>query len=68
MLVSVLSGTPNTEAKPAPITDPEKIAGSSESYVDLQKAITGLSGNDLQAPVTVRKRHDEAGCADADSQ
>ena len=25
MLLGVLSGTPNTEAKPAPITDPEKL-------------------------------------------
>src|SRR6266566_4406887 len=41
MLIGVLSGTPNTGAQPAPITDPEK----------LQKAITGLSDNDLQAPV-----------------
>jgi len=52
MLVGVLSGTPNTEAKPAPITDPEKLQQALKaSYVDLQKAITGLSDNDLQAPV-----------------
>ena len=52
MLVGVLSGTLNTGAKPAPITDPEKLQEALKaSYVDLQKAITGLSDNDLQAPV-----------------
>jgi uncharacterized damage-inducible protein DinB len=52
MLVEVLSGTPNTEAKPAPITDPEKLQEVLKtSYVNLQKAITGLSDQDLQAPV-----------------
>src|SRR5450755_1462255 len=52
MLVGVLSGTPNTEAKPAPITDPEKLQEALRaSYANLQKAITALSDNDLQAPV-----------------
>jgi len=52
MLVGVLSGTPNTGAKPAPITDPEKLQEALKaSYVDLQKAIAGLSDQDLQAPV-----------------
>src|SRR5258708_14619790 len=52
MLVGVLSGTPNKGAKPAPITDPEKLQEALKAtYVDLQKAITGLSDNDLQAPV-----------------
>src|SRR6478735_4360405 len=52
MLAGVLSGTPNTGAKPAPITDPEKVQEALKtSYVDLQKAITGLTDNDLQAPV-----------------
>ena len=52
LLAGVLSGTPNTGAKPAPITDPEKLQEALKaSYVDLQKAITGLSDNDLQAPV-----------------
>ena len=52
MLVGVLSGTPNAGAKPAPITDPEKLQEALKaSYIDLQKAITGLSDNDLQAPV-----------------
>ena len=42
----------NTEAKPAPIADPEKLQESLKaSYVNLQKAITGLSDQDLQAPV-----------------
>jgi len=52
MLVGVLSGTAKTGAKPAPITDPEKLQEALKaSYVELQKAITGLSDNDLQAPV-----------------
>ena len=52
MLVGVLSGTPNTEAKPAPIIDPEKLQEALKaSYVNLQKAITGLSDKDLQTPV-----------------
>src|SRR6266481_9819581 len=52
VLAGVLSGTPNTGAKPAPITDPEKLQEALKaSYVNLQKAITGLSDNDLQAPV-----------------
>src|SRR5450755_343715 len=52
MLAGVLSGTPNKEAKPAPITDPEKMQEALRaSYANLQKAITALSDNDLQAPV-----------------
>jgi uncharacterized damage-inducible protein DinB len=52
MLAGVLSGTPSTGAKPAPITDPEKMQEALKaSYIDLQKAITGLSDSDLQAPV-----------------
>jgi uncharacterized damage-inducible protein DinB len=52
MLAGVLSSTPNTEAKPAPITDPEKLQEALKaSYVNLQKAIAGLSDQDLQAPV-----------------
>jgi uncharacterized damage-inducible protein DinB len=54
MLACVLSGTPNTGAKSAPITDPEKLQEALKaSYVDLQKAITGLSDNDLQTPVKI---------------
>src|SRR5512135_1411378 len=52
LLAGVLSGTPNTGAPPAPITDPEKLQEALKaSYLNLQKAITGLSDNDLQAPV-----------------
>jgi uncharacterized damage-inducible protein DinB len=52
MLVGVLSGTPNTAARPAPMNDPEKMQEALKaSYVDLQKAITGLSDSDLQSPV-----------------
>src|SRR3979490_3114582 len=40
MLVGVLSGTPNTGAQPAPITDSEKLQEALKaSYVNLQKAI-----------------------------
>jgi uncharacterized damage-inducible protein DinB len=54
VLVGVLSGTPNTGAQPVPITDPEKLQKALKaSYVNLQKAITGLSDNDLQAPVNL---------------
>jgi uncharacterized damage-inducible protein DinB len=52
MLAGVLSSTPNTGAKTAPITDPEKMQEALKaSYVNLQEAIAGLSDNDLQAPV-----------------
>jgi len=52
LLAGVLSGTPSTGAQPAPITDPEKMQEALKaSYVNLQKAITGLSDNDLQTPV-----------------
>jgi uncharacterized damage-inducible protein DinB len=52
LLAGVLSGTPNTGAKPAPITDPEKLQEALKaSYINLQKAITGLADNDLQTPV-----------------
>src|SRR6516162_1698007 len=52
VLVGVLSGTPSAGAPPAPITDPEKMQEALKaSYVNLQKAITGLSDNDLQTTV-----------------
>ena len=52
LLAGVLSGTPNAGAPPAPITDPEKMQEALKaSYANLQKAITGLSDNDLQTPV-----------------
>jgi uncharacterized damage-inducible protein DinB len=54
LLAGVLSGTPNSGAKPAPITDPEKLQEALKaSYVNLQKAITALSDNDLHAPVNL---------------
>src|SRR5215475_5307296 len=52
LLAGVLSGTPNTGAPPAPITDPEKMQEAlKSSYANLQKAITGLSDNDLKTTV-----------------
>ena len=52
LLAGVLSGTPNTGASPAPITDPENMQEALKaSYLNLQKAIAALSDNDLQAPV-----------------
>ncbi len=52
LLAGVLSGTPNTGAPPAPIPDPDKMQEALKaSYGNLQKAITGLSDNDLQTPV-----------------
>jgi uncharacterized damage-inducible protein DinB len=50
MLVGVLSGQGG--ARPAPVTDPEKMQEALHtSYANLQKAISGLSESDLQAPV-----------------
>jgi uncharacterized damage-inducible protein DinB len=52
LLAGVLSGTPNTGAQPAPITDPGKMQDALKaSYANLQKAIMGLSDNDLQTHV-----------------
>ena len=52
LLASVLSGTPNAWEKPAPITDAEKMQEALKaSYLNLQKAITGLSDSDMQASV-----------------
>src|SRR5215468_1818567 len=52
LLAGVLSGTPNTGAPPAPLTDPEQMQEALKaSYLNLQKAITGLSDNDLQTTV-----------------
>ena len=52
MLAAALSGTPNAGAKAAPINDPGKLQEALKaSYVNLQKAITGLSDNDLQTHV-----------------
>jgi uncharacterized damage-inducible protein DinB len=52
LLADALTGKTNTGAEPAPITDPGKMQNALKaSYANLQKAITGLSDNDLQAPV-----------------
>jgi uncharacterized damage-inducible protein DinB len=52
LLAGVLSGTPNTGAPPAPVTDPEKMQEALKaSYLNLQKAIMGLSDSDLQTTV-----------------
>jgi len=52
MLAGVLSGTPNTGAQPAPITDPGKLQEALKaSYANLQKAIAGLTDTDLQTRV-----------------
>jgi uncharacterized damage-inducible protein DinB len=52
LLADALTGKTNTGAEPAPITDPGKMQDALKaSYANLQKAITGLSDNDLQAHV-----------------
>jgi uncharacterized damage-inducible protein DinB len=52
LLAGVLSGTPNTGAAPAPITDPEKMQEALKaSYLNLQKAIAALSDDDLRTTV-----------------
>jgi uncharacterized damage-inducible protein DinB len=51
LLAGVLSGSP-AGARPAPITDPEKMQEALKaSYANLQKAITGVSDNDLRTTV-----------------
>jgi uncharacterized damage-inducible protein DinB len=51
LLAGVLSGSP-AGARPAPITDPEKMQEAlKSSYAKLQKVITGLSDNDLRTTV-----------------
>ena len=52
LLADALTGKTNTGTEPAPITDPGKMQdGLKASYANLQKAITGLSDNDLQTHV-----------------
>jgi uncharacterized damage-inducible protein DinB len=52
LLAGALSGTAGTGAKPTAITDPQKMQDAlKDSYTNLQKAITGLSDNDLQTHV-----------------
>jgi uncharacterized damage-inducible protein DinB len=52
LLADALTGKTNTGAEPAPITDPGKMQDALKaSYAHLQKAITGLSDDDLQTHV-----------------
>jgi uncharacterized damage-inducible protein DinB len=52
LLADALTGKTNSGAEPAPITDPGKMQDALKaSYSNLQKAITGLSDNDLQTHV-----------------
>lgn len=52
LLADELTGKTNAGAEPAPITDPGKMQDALKaSYANLQKAITGLSDNDLQTHV-----------------
>jgi uncharacterized damage-inducible protein DinB len=52
LLADALTGKTNTGAEPAPIADPGKMRDALKaSYANLQKAIMGLSDNDLQTHV-----------------
>jgi uncharacterized damage-inducible protein DinB len=52
LLADALTGKTNAGTEPAPITDPGKMQDALKaSYANLQKAITGLSDNDLQTQV-----------------
>ena len=52
LLADALTGKTNSGAEPAPITDPGEMQDALKaSYANLQKAITGLSDNDLQTHV-----------------
>jgi uncharacterized damage-inducible protein DinB len=52
LLADALTGKTNAGAEPAPITDPGKMQDALKaSYANLQKAIAGLSDNDLQTHV-----------------
>jgi uncharacterized damage-inducible protein DinB len=52
LLADALTGKTNTGTEPAPITDPGRMQDALKaSYANLQKAITGLSDNDLQTHV-----------------
>jgi uncharacterized damage-inducible protein DinB len=52
LLAGALTGKKNTGAEPAPITDPGRMQDALRaSYANLQKAITGVSDNDLQTHV-----------------
>jgi len=68
LLAGVLSGT-RIRGTARPITDPEKMQEALKaSYVNLQKAITALSDNDLQAPVKLFGRDWTKRRADAHSR
>ena len=52
LLANALAGKSDTGAEPAPITGSEKMQDALKaSYANLQKAITGLSNNDLATHV-----------------
>jgi uncharacterized damage-inducible protein DinB len=52
LLADTLTGKTSTGAVPASITDPGKMQDALKaSYANLQKAITGLSDNDLQTQI-----------------
>ena len=52
LLANALTGKTNTGPEPAPITDPGKMQDALKaSYANLQKAITGLSDNELETHV-----------------
>jgi uncharacterized damage-inducible protein DinB len=52
LLADALTGKGTTGTKPAPITDPGQMQDALKaSYANLQRAITGLSDNDLQTQV-----------------
>src|SRR5215471_6113438 len=52
LLADALMGKTSTGAEPASITDPGKMQDALKaSYTNLQKAITGLSDNDLQTQI-----------------
>jgi hypothetical protein len=56
ILAGTLTGAPDS-AKPAPITDPEKLQEASKtSYANLQQTIAGLSDADLKTPVKLLAR------------
>jgi hypothetical protein len=59
LLADALTGKTNSPAKPAPITDPEKMQDALKASFRQRPADTGE---------TVRRRHDQAGRGDADSR
>jgi uncharacterized damage-inducible protein DinB len=52
MLAGTLTGAGRGGARPAPVSDPEKLQEALKtSYANLQKTIEGLSDSDLKTPV-----------------